>query len=683
MNIPRLFLLEIHMKLTVDEINTRVKFTEGARADYRSLAEKWEQMWRLDPGFSQNLKDSIEKDGREQIITGDPADVVNLAQRLIATQPRINCPPCGETDEHFRAASKKEQFLTALWQRMVHLMGSNILYDSAWQALVRGRAAVEVKWIKEELPPGVEHPPFLIRNLDPLNVGVQRGPLFVEYAYHQYRDTVANVRQRHPKFKFETSRGIETIDDEQTEVNVVDFWYRSRTTGDIWNAVTIDDQFAKPPKKTAYKFIPIIEVYGDSAPTKNESHKGLSILHSMNGPWQSKCRQLSNMATGGLWAAWPFFAIENESGKVIKDIVIRPGATEVIPVGVKINQILPQVNMSGMQQVVDQLDSGLDKSTFPKVMYGQPGSVQSGVGVGMLTDAASGRVKSAIEQLEAMVSQVNSLILSLIDSFDDDDEGVNVWGYDERNRELYSTSLTKEDIGEYYANHVKLRPVLPQDDMQRQIMGKQLVDSGYISEQTYRDEWLPIPSPTDERDRVWAEQAMKTPEMARNMQLIKLIEMFPDTWEEMVIGTPFEELANTIAQRKQQKLDEQRQREEQAMQQAMQQQAMQGPMGPMGPPPMMPPGPPGMPPQGAPPMGGPMGPPPQGPPPGGPPMGPGMQPPGMAGPMGGGISPETAGQFTPELLGMGRTEDPLLFQQLMAGGADQIPPDELRRLMGG
>lgn len=650
------------MKLTVDEVRRRVKHTEDKRADYVILAGIWEKMWRLDPGFSQSLKDSIEKDGREQVITGDPADVVNLAQRLIATQPRINCPPRGETEEDFHKASKKEQFLTALWHRMTHLMGANILYNTAWQALVRGRAALEVKWIKDVLPPGVEHPPFLIRNLDPLNVGVQRGPLYVEYAYHKYRDTADNVRQRYPKHKFEHKiNGIDGADDDLDRmVEVVDFWYRSRTTGEIWNAVLIDEDFAKKPTKTAYKFIPIIEVYGDEAPSQAEAYKGLSILHSMNGPWQSKCRHLSNLATAALWTAWPFFAVENSSGKVLKDITIRPGATEVIPQGVKINQILPQANMGGLQQVIDQLDGGMQKSTFPNVMYGQTGSIQSGIGLSVATDAASGRIKSPIEQMESLVEQVNTLVLSLIDSFDDDDEGVEVWGYSERDRKLYATKITKDDIGGYYANHVKLRPGLPQDDMQRSIMGMQLVDKGYISEQTYRDEWLPLPSPTDERDRVWAEQALKAEDMARNMQLIKLIELYPDKYQDMIIGTQFEQLADQIVESRRRRLMEEQQRQQAAM--AAQQ------------PPMMPPGPPGMPPMG--PM------PPQGPP--GPPMPPGAQPPAaLIGPQGGGIPPETNNQFTPESLGMGRNQDPLLFQQLMQGGADQIPPDELRRLMGG
>lgn len=86
-----------------------------------------------------------------------------------------------------------------------------------------------------------------------------------------------------------------------------------------------------------------------------------------------------------------------------------------------------------------------------------------------------------------------------------------------------------------------------------------------------------------------------------------------------------------------------------------------------------------------------MGPmPPQGPPgppmPPGPPQGPGMppgaQPPAaLIGPQGGGIPPQTNGQMTPEMLGMGRTENPLLFQQLMQGG--NIPPAELNQLLGG
>lgn len=678
------------MKLTVDDINKRVKHTEQERGDYATLAMQWEKMWRLDPGFTQSQKDAIEKDGREQVITGDPADVVNLAQRLIATQPRIDCPPCGETDDHFVKASKKEKFLQALWHRMTHLMGAPILYNSAWQALVRGRVALEVKWIKDALPEGVEHPPFLIRNLDPLDVGVHRGPLLVEYAYHKYRDNLMNVRQRYPRFKLDDNR-MGTMDDEDSEVDVTDFWYRSK--GDIWNAVIVNEQFAKTPKKSAYKFIPIVEVYGDSAPTKDEAHRGLSILHSMNGPWQSKCRNLSNMATSGLWGAWPFFAVENDSGKVIKDFTIRPGTTEVLPRGVKIEQIVPQVNLGPLQALVDQLEGSMQKSTFPGVMYGQTGSVQSGYGVSMLSDAASGRIKSCLEQMESLVEQVNTLVLSLIDSFDDDDEGCSVWGYDERNRQLYSLDLTKEDIGGYYANHVKLRPQLPQDDMQRQVMGKQLVDSGYISEETYRDEWLPIPSPTDERDRVWAEQALKTPEMARNMQLIKLIEMYPESYEDMIIGTPFEELANQIAQRKQQRAEEERQRKEQETLVQQQREMLPAGLSPelmQGPPPgmMPPPGPPPM--AGGPPMQGPPGPPMQGPPgppppgmmpPGGPPPGPPMQPPGLSGPLGGGIPPEMQGQITPEMLGMLRDQNPLLFQQLMQGG--NIPPAELNKLLGG
>ena len=290
------------MKLEVGDILQRVTNEEGKRSKYVEMAKRWEKMWLLDPGFSKTLNDSIAKDGREQVVTADPYNVVNLAQRLISTQPHIDVPPRDETDESSKAAQAKEKFLSAMWQRISHLQGRNILYDAAWMSLVRGRAAFEVKWIKEALPKSMRGKrfPILIRTLDPLNIGVHRGPLYTEYAYHKYRESRVNVRQRYPKLNlFEDDQGRK-VSNEEDELCVVDFWWVSPATGDIWNAVLVEDEFAKKPKKTDYTFIPILEVYGDSAPTKDEAYRGLSILYPLDGPWQYKCRLQSNLGTGVL-----------------------------------------------------------------------------------------------------------------------------------------------------------------------------------------------------------------------------------------------------------------------------------------------------------------------------------------------------------------------------------------------
>lgn len=639
------------MKLTVDEIKSRVKNKVEASADYLKLVPQWERMWMLDPGFETTDKESVEKDGREQVKTADPYDTVMLAQRLISSNPRIDIPPVRNDDECIRKAEKKERFLLAMWQRMNQLQGRNVRRDLAWSMLVRGRAAAEVKWIKDKLPPGIDRFPINIRTLNPTEAFVHQGPLYPEYGFHRCQMKRVDIRQEFPKFKFDDK----LFSDEETKHWVIDFWWINSTTGKYWNAVLIDDEFAKKPVQTDYTFLPIIVAYGEGGPSSNEGYQGLSILHALDGQWQAKCRNLSNMATAGLWASWPFFTVENEFGREVPDITVRPGATATVPPGTLINQIMPNVNMQSLQALMAQIQNNIQKSTFPDMMYGDTASVQSGLGIGIVTDSASGRVQLQVESLELMTMMINEGVMRLITAFDDDDEGVTIWGRHERNREMYSLTLKKEDIEEYYENLVKLRASTPQDDMQRSMMGQQLVASGVLSEETYRDEWLPIPTPTDEKQRVLAEQAQKAPGVAENIQLLALIRQYPKHWREIIRGTQFEELANRITESRRQ--EQQHMMPDGSMMPGAQHEG-----------PMMPPPPPTqMPIPGAPP-----------PPPPGPP---GMQmDPLMAGPQGGGVPPQLAGQLTPQMMGMDGRQDPLLFQQLMQG-PDNIPPAELMALL--
>ena len=646
-----LFLLGQLMKLDTDQILQRVSNTESKRAKYVEMANQWEKMWLLDPGFSKTLSDSINKDGREQVITADPYNVVNLAQRLISTQPRIDVPPKDLTDDAAKAAQSKERFLTAMWQRIGHLQGRNILYDAAWLSLVRGRCAFEVKWVKDVLPPKLAERrfPILIRTLDPLNIGVHRGPLYTEYAYHKYREARVNVRQRYPKLKIFTDDDTRSLgrrfSDENDELCVIDFWWMSPTTGDIWNAVLVEDEFAKPPKKTNYTFIPIIEVYGDSAPTKDESHRGLSILYPLDGPWQYKCRSQSNLGTGVLWATWPFFAVENEEGMEVPDFKVRPGATEHVPPGTRINQVLPQVNMNVIESMLAKLDETLQQSAFPSVLYGDSGGMQAGYGVSLLSDSARGRIKSPLEYLEMAVMQVNEAVMSLAESFDDDDEGIEIWGKNTKDNKLFKLCLYGKDIGGYYENMVTLRPNLPQDDAQRMAFGLQMVNSGNLSKQTFWDKWVSVDMPNDENDRIWAQRAIESEELSKNMMVAKLIEIYPETWEMIIAGSPLEQIAERFKK-------------------PPSPPQLPGAIGPEIPPGMMPPGMPPMPPPGGPPPGGPMP----------------LQPPAIPMPQGGGIPPAMQGQIEPEMMGLPPAGDPALFAQMMG---QPLPPGEELNLLAG
>lgn len=655
------------MKLSLEDVQMRISHVETERAGYCKIAAEWEKMWALDAGFKQNWQDAVEKEGREQVTLPDPLNIVNLAKRLISTSPRIDVPPQDETEEASRTSDKVKAFLTAMWQRINWQQGRIVLDDAIWYSLVRGRVAGEVKWIKDDLPKLLQKKrfPILVRTLDPLNVGIKRGPLYVEYAFHKYETDRAEARQRYPRLSLWKDESKQRVADEDTRVTVCDFWYVNPSDGRVWNCIIVDDEFAKTPKVTDYPYVPIFEAFGDSAPTQDKTYEGMSILHGLEELWPYKCRLASNMGTGVLWALWPFIAVSNENGQIVDDITVRPGATVPVPAGTRFDTVKPQMDLNMLQAMLAQVDNAVQQSAFPNVMYGDAGSMQAGFGINILSDAAKGRIKSFMEYLEMFVQNANELVLALIDEFGGKDQ-VQLWGRQEGTEKLYRLELGKKDINGYYENQVKLRPQLPQDDLQVQTLGVRLADGKYISRQTLREKYLSIAMPEDEQDRIFAEMALENPEVMKNVSILKLMDLFPNgAWRPLVKGTGLEQLAEELVK----------------------------PPTPLPEPPMgmgMPPGPPpgmmGPPPGpgGPPPMGPPGGPPPGMMPPG-PPMGPGgppppIQPPGIPGPMGGGIPPEMQGQMTPEMMGIPPGMPPEMFAQLMG---NPLPPGEELNALGG
>jgi hypothetical protein len=331
-----------------------------------------------------------------------------------------------------------------------------------------------------------------------------------------------------------------------------------------------------------------------------------------------------------------------------------PGTTNPLPMGTKVDVLQTNPNVPLAQTVAGQMDGAAQQSTFPGVLYGQaPGDLQAGYGVNILADAARGRVNAARESLELVLQSLNELVLGLIDAFDDDDEGVELWGRDAGDEKLYKLTLTKDQIGSYFENAVTLKPTVPQDDMAKQTLGIRLVDSGIISPQTYRDKYLNITVPSEEDDRVLAAQAKKHPDIMKKETILMYMRQNPETWEAILKGTEFEQMAYQMA------FDALGIDPPPGMQ-TIDQQPQGPPMPPMG---MMPPGGPPMPPQG----------PPMGPPP--------IQPDAaLVGPMGGGIPPELQGMMGGgEAMGMDPAMNPALFAQMT--GQPMGAGDELNALL--
>lgn len=666
------------MKLTVEEVLDRVNQTEDELRAHREMTKTWERMWQLDAGFTKPWKQSVEQDGREQVTLPDPYNIVNLAMRLISTQPRVMAPPKSEANEDRIAAEKIERWLQGMWQRASWQQNRNLIQDATWQALVLGSCIFEVKWIKEVLPKKLqkERFPILIRTLDPREVGIKRGALYVEWAYHRYKTDITTAKQRYPKLKKwrekldQKLRGMHRRAAEE-EICIIDYWWTDEG-GDVWNSIVVDEEFhKKPTKMDDYPYIPFVEGYGDSAPTLDEAFRRLSILYPIDGLWQYQCRLASNLGTAALWGTWPFYLVTNEQGQMVDDIEVRPGATQAAPLGTRIEPIMPQADIGKIQAMLQQVQTSIQQASFPGVMYGESGNMQAGYGVNLLSAAASGRVKQIMESLEMTVQAVNELALAMVD-IAGGSKGVELYAFDKANNRAYVECLYPKELKGYYRNIVTLKPNVPQDDMAKQTLGVRLADGKYISAQTLRDFYLSDDIPPDEESRVWTEIAHQSEELQPRLQVIHLISRYPEEvegpngekefmWMQLIRGTQLEGVAKAMNL------------------------WPEPPPPPEPPPGMMPPGMEGMPPM-PPGMEGMM-------PPemmGGPP--PGMMPPGMegmpvqppaelVGPMGGGIPPVMQGQMEPEMLGLPPGADPLLVQQLM--GNPISPQDELNMLAGG
>jgi len=654
------------MKLEVDDILHKVKRHEEEMGEYRRMAEVWESMWKL-KAFSRTSAEA-EAAGQEQFALPLPYNVVNLLMRLIADDPKIDCPARDLSEYEVNVSERKERWLASAWQLAAQQQRTNLVSNAKWQSGVRAMHCFEVKWIRDELPEKLKDKrfPILVRNLDPLNVGISQGPLYTEFAYHKYDADPLDVAQRYPKAKKDliddTPNGYRA---KRRQIPVVDYWYTD-TDGTVWNAVLANEKYVKKPYKTDYSVIPIIVGGADVSMSKTPSHRSLSILHPLVEIWPAMSRLASQIATANLWYFWPHIAVQNENGMELpENLVVKPGVTQPYPWGTKIEMIQMNPNVPLAGELMSQYEKAAQESTFPGVMYGQaPGSLQAGYGVSILSNAAEGRISSTRYNLERTIEAVDELMLRLVEEFAPDD-GVRVWGMDKANSKILYETLTPDEIDGYYENHVTLQHTIPQNDIQVQTLGLRLVDSGIVSRQWYRDKMINAPISADEAQNVLTEQLMEDPQLKPKLMLAALAKRFPDSWESLVEGTELQKLLEPPQP--------------------------EPPPQPMGvPPPMngqMPPMPQGMPPDMMAPPGAQM-------PPGMMGMGQGPQsyPPGMGMPPqvpgqfdslnmdGGTFPPMVGGQLSPQTMGFPPGMPPELIQQLL--GRPMTPGEELNSLGG-
>jgi hypothetical protein len=660
------------MKFDAKEITDAVADMESDRADWRRAAEIWERMWKLKrTAEGTDRYTSKEVDEVESITTADPFNIVQLVQRFVASDLRLDVPYLSAEDDDDERSETMEEWATSFWQRACRQQGRNLTDDMTWFSAVRGRGIVHTSWVYEALKDmGLQDRrlPILPRILDPFNAGVKRGPYWADYGYHQYSADTAYIKQMYPKFQFDDARRY-TWQKGKTKYKVIDFYWLDK--GSIWNAVSVNGKFAKNPVKTDYPELPLIEWYADGAPLDDELSKSLGILHPIADLWPYKCELASAIGTGLLYYFDPIVKAIGFN----KEIEVEPGAVINLTKDQDIDFVRGEPNVPMADKMLQLIQTSMDQSTFPAVLYGeQPGGVQAGFAINNLATQARNRVKTIRGNLEGALEAVFEQVFAIVEIMGDE-KGVDVWGgstMTDRSRPIH---LDKDIIKGNYATEVSLIPEIPTDETGRIQIWLQMVKEGIVSKATMRNRAINVPLPRDEETRIQIEKAMEDPALAPKVTLRAMQKRFSrDTWELLIAGTPLENAEQQEAQWRAQKKEQRQQAKEQRRMEKLMAAAAANPQ------PALPPGPMSM---------GPGGPPPMGPSTGAPMMPPGgapspmdfgtdfgapepesMQPPGLTN-----IPPQAAGQLSRADLGVTPQSPPGAFQQ--AVGGEQLPPNEI------
>ena len=604
--------------------------------------------------WKKTARESVEQDGREQVTLPDPYNVVLTGARLISATPKIQVPSSQANDEGDAHAKARQRWLTAMYQAIKIQQREDVVGQLIWQAMVRGRFAYEMKWIRPILPAKLRDKrfPILFRPLDPMDIGFQRGPFWTEFAYHKELVPYWRIKQQYPDVKLKT-RPVDSQRtlDENTEVEVCDYWYTD-DEGKIFNCVLVDDDFGVTPYHAEnYSEIPIYEGYADLTGARDEAYKSLSILYPMEATWPYMNRLMSQMATSMLWYFWPHIAVMNEFGqKLPSQLQVRPGETRQYPWGTKIEMIQMSPNVPLASELSKQLRDVQEQATFGKAIYGESGSMQAGYGLNIMTDAARGRTSKIREGLEIGLQYANRLALGFLQNLAGK-KGVTIYGKDDASNDMYELSLTSEDVEDFYENFVTLAPSIPTDSVQRTTLGIQLHKEGAISLETLRDKFIDIELPRDEQRRVDIERAIAADEMAKKNAVSAFAAYMPDTWLEIIKGTELEAAAQMfgmIPGMPPQPLPTAQPQPQQPSPQDMLVQNMEAQQGggqPLPPDQMAPPAQPAMPPEQM-----------------------GLNPAPIGTPQGGGIPAELQTGITPTAMGIQPQIEPGLYQELLGRG---------------
>ena len=499
--------------LDLDEVVDYVRDIDGERARYRGFARDAVRMWELQY-WTEEDRILAQQEGRELVTSMEPRSIVNLASRIISNEPRITCPVSDPSKEAEYNSKARARFLKTLIQIQGESQNIDPLAACKFNMLVRGRAALKVLWVRDFMPKEQRDylPPIRYIPLNPEKIGIAYGDFYPTFAFHRVEQKARSLKQQYPNAKFWDKYNKKPTD----MVELTDCWWTDGD-GNVWQAVLLDEkEFVVEPRETKYPRIPIIERKNDPVPLEGEHRNSPGILWPLAEYWEKRNQLLSMQMTAVANYMWPPVNAVNEFSQEIPPIERGLGAFNQLPAGTKFVPIpgdKPDVGLVG--GLAADMGGQIVQSTFAPELYGvAPDSRQAGYSMAMLLEAAQGRVKDTVFQLEQLLREANIITLCAVEKFSGK-KGVRIYGYDDANKAMFEAALHPDQIGGEYNNNVSLAQRLPTDKMQTGAMALQMLQAKVLSRRTVRDQYLPYEAPDDEEIQVYAEAIESDPDLMR------------------------------------------------------------------------------------------------------------------------------------------------------------------------
>lgn len=384
----------------------------------------------------------------EKVITPYGYQFVRQAVGLLTADPvQITVPPPGEGDRAVETASRMEVFLSALLDQLCKQADDDVVERFIECLIADGHGCIRCLWApqlwrgyprrrpdqpEEEYNREAEEwkrsrpIPISLAWVDPLNVFPLWSEAGLEAVLEVDKRDVASLDPS--KYNRVSRRGrvlpelweAARVKGQGGPLTFRQLWTRERVVYAVEDVIVHDEAhgLGQPP---------YIYAMGDTVSTRDPGKMGLSMLFALRYLQPYFDRLLSQRGTAIRFVTWPTLVYEQQplalpSGsegsdvEAANELEIRPGKVIPLQQGERLYFLGWQGTGPDIDEQIAMVKAMMDLATLPGVMYGQPGTADTGYAINQLITAARVQFKPTTAHASRALEQLMALILEIIES---------------------------------------------------------------------------------------------------------------------------------------------------------------------------------------------------------------------------------------------------------------------------